>query len=153
MYNRLALITVGLILITSGWTLVLGQDLPYRISDKEVEQNLKRLKEDTEKFRKSLDSSLDRSRLDGTNREDDINSFIKDFEHEASRLYDKFKDHKSVAADVESVLDRASRIDRFMVRQALTGRAARDWAAVRADLDELAQAYNVSWSWERYGRP
>ena len=153
MYNRQALIAVGLILIMSSWTLVPGQDLPYRISDKEVEQNLKRLRNDTEKFRKSLDSSLDRSRLDGTNREDDINSFMKDFEHETSRLYDRFKDHKSVAADVESVLDRASRVDGFVARQALTGKAARDWAAVRADLDELARAYNVSWSWDRYGRP
>jgi hypothetical protein len=153
MCRRLAIAAMGLLLIISGWAVVTAQDVPYRISDKELEQNLHRLKKDTDKFRKSLDSSLDRSRLDGTRREDDINSFMKDFESETARLYDRFKDHKSVSSDVESVLDRASRIDRFMARQQLSGKAARDWAAVRADLDELAQAYNVGWYWNRFDRP
>lgn len=124
---------------------VVGQ--PYRLNDKEVERILTRIENQTKTFRKSLDRSLDRSRLNGTNREDDINGFIKAFEDQTKRLRDRFKDHKSVAADVQSVLDRAADIDRFMVRQRLSGRAEEDWSALRGNLDELAQAYNVSWRW------
>ena len=125
-----------------------AQEVPYRVSDKQVERSMHRLKQDADKFRKSLDSALDRSRLDGTNREDDINAFVKDFDKETARLYDRFKDHKSVASDVQTVLDRASRIEGFMHRhQFRNGKAERDWSAVRADLDQLAQAYNVTWTW------
>jgi DNA repair exonuclease SbcCD ATPase subunit len=124
---------------------VVGQ--PYRLSDKEVERILTRIENQTKTFRKSLDSSLDRSRLNGTHREDDINGFIKGFEEQTKHLRDRFKDHKSVAADVQSVLDRAADIDGFMTRQRLSGRAEEDWSALRGNLDELAQAYNVSWRW------
>jgi archaellum component FlaC len=124
---------------------VLGQ--PYRIADKDVERLIKRIENQTISFRKSLDSALDRSRVNGTRREDDINAFIKGFEEQTKRLHDRFDDHKSVAADVESVLNRASEIDAFMYRQRLSGRSDENWSALKASLDELAQAYNVTWRW------
>mgnify|MGYP006171061821 CR=1 FL=1 len=61
--------------------------LPYRLSDKEVERILHRIEEQSGKFRGSLDSALDRSRLDDTEREDNINAFIKEFEQETKRLH------------------------------------------------------------------
>ena len=125
----------------------MGQDTPYRLNDKQVKKVLEQLKKDTGKFRKSLDSSLDKSRLDGTNREDDINSFLKDYEKSTDRLYDRFKDNKSVSGDVEAVLDGAAQIDRFMGRRLPSSKAQRDWEVVRQDLRRLAEAYNVTWRW------
>ena len=125
---------------------VVGQ--PYRLSDKEVERILHRIENQANKFRHSLDSALDRSRLNGTNREDDINTFIKSFDEQTKRLHDRFDDHKSVTADVEAVLNSAASIDQFMRRQRLSERAQNDWSTLRASLDDLAQAYNVTWRWE-----
>ncbi len=125
---------------------VVGQ--PYRLGDKEVEQILRRVENQTNNFRKSMDASLDRSRLNGTNREDDINAFMKNFEEQTKRLHDRFDDHKSVAADVEAVLNSAAAIDQFVHRQRLNERAQNDWSTLRASLDDLAQAYNVVWRWE-----
>lgn len=130
---------------------VVGQ--PYRLSDKEVERMLKQIENQTKTFRKSLDSSLDHSRVNGTRREDDINAFMKAFEEQTKHLHDRFNDHKSVASDVQAVLDRAAAIDGFMGRQRLRGRAEEDWYALRRNLDELAQAYNVSWRWEGLAEP
>lgn len=124
---------------------VVGQ--PYRLSDKEVERILQRIENQTNNFRRSLDAALDRSRLNGTNREDDINSFMKNFEEQTKRLRDRFDDHKSVAADVEVVLNGAASIDQFVYRQRLDERTQNDWSTLRASLDDLAQAYNVSWRW------
>jgi hypothetical protein len=121
---------------------------PYRITDKEVEQILKRIENQSNNFRHSLDASLDRSRLNGTNREDDFNSFMKNFEEQTKRLRDRFDDHKSVAADVEAVLNGAASIDQFVYRQRLNERAQNDWSTLRASLDDLARAYNVAWRWE-----
>jgi len=149
MIKKSVLISIGLLLVLTSLSAVAqAQDAPYRISDRQVEQLLHRLEKDSDRFRKSLDSSLDRSRLDGTKREDDINAFVKGYDKETANLYHRFKDHKSVASDVQSVLDRAAEIDRFVARHEFrSGRAQRDWAAVRADLDQLAQAYNVTWNW------
>lgn len=125
---------------------VVGQ--PYRLSDKEVERILHRVENQANTFRRSLDAALDRSRLDGTNREDDINAFIKNFDEQTKRLHDRFDDHKSVAADVEAVLNSAASIDQFMRRQPLSERAQNDWSTLRGSLDDLAQAYSVTWRWE-----
>ena len=122
-------------------------DIPYRLSDKEVEEIIHRVEKQSDKFRSSLDSALDKSRFDGTRREDDINALVKEFYSETKRLHDHFDNHKSAGADVESVLDRAARIDDFMRRYRLNRRAQDDWSTLRTNLDELARVYNVSWRW------
>ena len=152
MQKKSVLAVISLVLTLLGTRALVqaaqAKDVPYRISDRDVEQSLHRLKRDSDKYRKSLDSALDRSRLDGTKREDDINAFVKDFDKETARLYSRFKDHKSVASDVQTVLDRAASIEGFMHRhQFRNGKAERDWSTVRADLDQLAEAYNVTWMW------
>jgi len=121
--------------------------LPYRVSDREVEQIIHRVESQSDVFRKSLDRALDKSRFDGTRREDDINSFVKEFYKETKRLHDHFDNHKSTADDVQVVLDRAAQIDQFMRRNRLKKDVQRDWAGLRANLDELASVYNVTWRW------
>ena len=122
-------------------------DAPYRISDKEVEDIIHHLESQSDTFRKSLDSALDKSRFDGTRREDDINAFVKDFHKETKTLHDHFDSHKSTASDVQTVLDRAAQIDQFMRRNRLKQDAQKDWTVLRAYLDELARVYNVTWRW------
>jgi predicted glycoside hydrolase/deacetylase ChbG (UPF0249 family) len=122
-------------------------DSPYRISDKEVEDVIHRLESQSDKFRKSLDRALDKSRFDGTRREDDINAFVRDFYKETKTLHDHFDSHKSTASDVQTVLDRAAQIDQFMRRNKLKKDAQKDWTVLRAYLDELARVYSVTWRW------
>jgi hypothetical protein len=124
-------------------------ELPYRVSDKQVEELIHRIETQSDVFRKSLDTALDRSRLDGTRREDDINSFVKEFYQETKRLHEHFDSHKSTAGDVQTVLNRAGQIDQFMRRNRLRRdqEAQREWVQLRAHLDELALLYNVNWGW------
>ena len=121
---------------------------PYRLSDKDVERIIKRIEQQSDRFRSSLDSALDKSRFNGSNREDDINSFIKDFYEQTKHLRNRFDKHQSASPDVQSVLDRAARIDDFMRRNRLTSKAQDDWSTLKSNLDELAAAYNVSWRWD-----
>jgi hypothetical protein len=123
-------------------------DIPYRVSDKEVEQIIHQVESQSDRFRKSLDSALDKSRFNGTRREDDINAFVKEFYKETKTLHDHFDHHKSTSGEVQTVLDRAEQIDQFMRRNRLQKNAQRDWSILRASLDELAQVYNVTWRWQ-----
>ena len=78
MRNKRILIVINVPMLLASFSIVASaQDAPYRLSDKEVKKLMAQLKKDAGRFRKSLDSSLDKSRLDGTSREDDINAILK----------------------------------------------------------------------------
>ncbi len=130
-----------------GWTWTGVTNHPYRVSQDRVKNLLGAIEEESDHFRNSLDSALDRSRLDGTNREDDINQFVKDFEAATDQLKDRFDDRDAATGTVESVLNRAARINVFMNRHPLSVQAQNDWASLRNHLNELAQIYSVTWTW------
>jgi len=152
MLHRLLVVAVFCVslalLATNSQGQIVGQ--PYRLNDKEVEKIIRRIEQQSDHFRSSLDSALDKSRFNGSNREDDINSFIKDFYEQTKHLRNRFDKHQSASADVEAVLDRAARIDNFMSRNRLTSKAQDDWSTLKSNLDELASAYNVSGRWGGY---
>lgn len=154
MLHRLFVVSVlflcTALIVSTSVAQEIGQ--PYRLSDKDVERMLRRIEQQSDRFRSSLDSALDKSRFNGTNREDDINSFIKDFYEQTKHLRNRFDKHQSTSPDVEAVLDRAARIDDFMRRNRLSSKAQDDWSTLKSNLDELASAYNVSWRWEGYRR-
>ena len=136
------------LLVSSAQAQVVGQ--PYRVSDKDVERIIKRIEQQSDRFRSRLDNALDKSRFNGSNREDDINAFVKDYYEQTKRLRDHFDKHNSATGDVEAVLDRAARIDDFMRRNRLSSKAQDEWTTLKSNLDELAAAYNVSWRWDSY---
>jgi hypothetical protein len=118
-----------------------------RLSDRQVGQLLTRTKEDADTFRQSLEKALDRSRIDDSRDEDDINQLVRDFAETTDHLEDRFDRRQVVTDDIEDVLGRGVSIDRFMQRHQLADPAENAWLAVRRDLDELARAYNVVWNW------
>ena len=152
MFHRVFVFSVmfvcSALLVSSAQAQVVGQ--PYRVSDKDVEKIIKRIEQQSDRFRSSLDNALDKSRFNGSNREDDINSFVKDYYEQTKRLRDRFDKHNSATADVEAVLDRAARIDDFMRRNRLSSKPQNEWDTLKSNLDELATAYNVSWRWDGY---
>jgi len=152
MLHRLFVVSVicvcSVLLVPTASAQVVGQ--PYRLSDKDVERIIKRIEQQSDRFRSSLDNALDKSRFNGSNREDDINSFIKNYYEQTKRLRDRFDKHQSASPDVEAVLEGAARIDDFMRRNRLSSKAQDDWSTLKNNLDELASAYSVSWRWDGY---
>jgi hypothetical protein len=135
-------------LTSIGVTAQYQQSRVYRGTDRQVRQLIRRIENRSDEFRQSVAAALDQSRIDGTNREDNINQFVSDFEMATNQLRDRFNRQQSVVADVQAVLDRAALIDRFMRRNRLGGRAEQDWASLRLDLSELANTYGISnWRW------
>jgi len=131
--------------VTWNWTG--SQDVPSRLSDQQIGQLLSRTKKSADRFRRSLDRAFDRSRIDGSREDNNINRFVDDFAETTSHLSDHFDRRQVVTNDIEDVLRRSVSIDNFMQRHQLAAQAENDWLAVRRDLDELAHAYNVTWNW------
>jgi hypothetical protein len=120
---------------------------PYRTTDRNVQQLIRRIETRANNFRASLDRALDRSRLDNTRREDNINLLVSDFEQATNQLRDRFNARQSTISDAQQVLDRAVLIDRFMQRNRLANAAERQWDLLKRDLNTLASYYNVAWNW------
>src|SRR4028119_2015561 len=120
----------------------------YRNNAYQTRQLLTRLETNAERFRLSLSQSLDQGRLDGTRREENIANVLDDFNHVVDHVRERYDAQQLVAADVDALLARASRLDRFMTNQGnrLSVRAQNDWALLRTDLDQLAGMYNVVWN-------
>lgn len=120
----------------------------YRNNQVQTQQLLRRLETNAERYRLSLSQALDQSRYDNTRREDNINAVLDDFTHVVDHVRERYDQRQLVAADVEALLARATRLDRFMTNQnnRLTVRSQSDWTALRADLNQLAAMYNVAWN-------
>lgn len=124
--------------------MVVANQRAYRVSDSQVGSVLRRVENKSDTFRKSLDNALDRSRLDDTNREDNINEFVKHFEEATDNLRSKFDGRTSVGLDVSNLLVRAARIDDFMRRNLRRHTVVqRNWSSLRSDLNLLSSYYSV----------
>lgn len=143
--KKMTVATLAMGILFAGITTTLAQRTSYRGSYQSVRQLINRIEDRTDLFRNSLDAALDRGGLDGTNAEDNINLFVRDFETAVSRLRERFERRQSTAVDAQEVLNRAAVIDDFLRRRPLDARAQRTWANLRLQLNQLARAYNVAW--------
>ncbi|HEY6660755.1 MAG TPA: hypothetical protein VI031_06425 [Pyrinomonadaceae bacterium] len=108
---------------------------------------IRQLESDTDRFKSSLDSALDRSTINGTRAEDEINEYVKQFEQATDRLRDRSDDRDFAPAAARAVLTRGRSINGFMRANRLGGRAESDWARVRNDLNKLSNSYYIGWRW------
>ncbi len=130
-----------------------GGMLPYRVTDNNVRTLLARLETRTDAYKREVNTALDKSVLNNTRSENQILTYISDFENSTDSLKRKFDSRSSVGADVEDVLNRAYYIDGFMRDYRLTAGAESQWRLIRTDLDTLSNYYNVSWNWNRQYSP
>jgi hypothetical protein len=105
---------------------------------------VRRVSDRSRSFEYSVDRYLDRSRLDGTRREDRINDEVNNFRDAASSLRNRLGDARSLnnsADEARRLLELGSRIDAFMSRRNLDNRAESTWSQIREDLRMIANAY------------
>jgi len=145
-------ISVALVvaMVSIGLTAAQAQtQRPYRMNDRMVDNVLRRVEASADRFRASFSAALDRSRYNGTSTEDQLNTYVQNFESATDQLRSRFNSRTSVSADVENVLRQAAFLNDFMMSNRLTAAATNDWTTLRADLDALSRAYNVTWDWAR----
>jgi hypothetical protein len=148
-FNRAAAMTAMALLI--GFVIVQTAAAqyvrPYRSSENYVRQLLRRLETRSDRFSNLLPNALDQSRLNGTEREDEINSLVTSFEHATDQLRDRFNGDQSTIVDAEMVLREGARIDTFMRNHRLNNRTETAWNQVRRELNQLANTYGVASNW------
>jgi exonuclease VII large subunit len=116
----------------------------YTKSD--VDRIIKRVEQRSDSFKDVVDRSLDRSVLDGTRREDNINEQVKQFEKALDALrsdFDREDRWLETRRQVERVLDEAEEVNTLIRRHSLRQYLERGWALLRSDLNRLAGIYDL----------
>ena len=119
-----------------------------QVTKADVERIIKRVEERSDDFRKVIDSSLDRSTLDGTTREDNINQQVKELENAIDKLrsdFDRADTWAETRSQVQKVMNEADEVNAIVRRGRWRrgGPVKSAWAQVRADLNRLAGVYNL----------
>lgn len=116
----------------------------YTKSD--VDRIIKRCEERSDAFTRMIDRNLDRSRLDGTRREDNINEQVKDLERaldELRREFDRRDTWRETRREVEKVMRESDEINALMKNSRFDRNVEREWQLVKADLNKLAGIYEL----------
>lgn len=105
-----------------------------------------RVENRVDNFVKNYDKALDRSRLNGSSREDWLNKRAKDLEKATDELRREF-DRRDLWVEnkdeVRSCLNIASDIDKNMRNYDFGPATESNWSRVRYELNSLADVYNL----------
>ena len=110
----------------------------------EVNQLIKNAENHSDSFMNLLDKALDKSALDGSNREDRINDRAKDLEKALDKLrseFDRKENYPETKPEMREVLSIASDINGVMLRRALPADVEEEWRMLRRELNVLASVY------------
>lgn len=115
-------------------------------SKADVDRIIKRVEERSDAFRKAVDNHLDRSRLDDTRAEDNINRQVKQLEEALDELrseFDRRDSWQETRSNVQKVMRQSDEINATMRRRSFGPAIENEWRLLRADLNRLAGIYNL----------
>ncbi|MEP6900561.1 MAG: hypothetical protein ABJA66_02360 [Actinomycetota bacterium] len=112
----------------------------------EVKAIINRVEDRVDNFVGNYDKSLDRSRLNGTSREDWLNKRAKDLEKATDELSREFGRRDAWIENKDEVrrcLNIATNIDKNVRNYRFGPATEKNWANVRYELNTLADVYNL----------
>ncbi len=147
-YHALAvcavLVTLSALDVAKGTASAQNQARTY--SRQDVERFIRDVEQSAQVFQRDFDSWLDRSPIDGQQREDVYNREVHDLTNALTTLRQNFNrrnDWWLARADMQRVLSAATDVDSLMNNRQVRGGLNRQWRALRANINTLANAFNL----------
>lgn len=132
---------LAVVVLATGATAANAQGSIYRGTQSSVRQLILRIRNHTDVFRNNV-NAINRNRIN----EQNLNTLTDDLDNAVVQLQEDFNRRQSTAADVQEVLNRAALIDNLITSRNVRNAAVlRSWTSLRADLNQLATVYNVTW--------
>ena len=117
-----------------------------RYSKQDVSRIINKLEQSSNTFRTQFDRSMDRSNLNGTAAETRFNRNVEDYENSLDRLradFDRSDSWWESRNGVESVMREARPVNVMMNSLPFRQRLEAQWNRMRADLNSLADTYDL----------
>ena len=115
-----------------------------RYDERYVRDSIHRLDRLAKDFERELDRSLDRSRRDGTRREDQINNEARQFREAVGDLKSRFgngRDLNRSRNEAQRVLQEARQLERIRFGRGANGRLESLWSGIRQELNVISNAF------------
>lgn len=146
-FNRLVLTLAAALLLIPNIAEAQRREARGRLYTKaEVDKIIKRVEDRSDKFEKEFDKALDRSRLNNTRREDELNDYADDLEKATDELREEFDRRDAWAEnkpEVRKCLEIATKLNVAMRNRRLGPKVENTWSALRYELNTLADVYNL----------
>ena len=123
-----------------------------RYDDRGLRDSVHRLDRLAKDFERDMDRALDRSRANGSRREDQINNEIHQFRDAVGDLKSRVgngRDLNRSSNEARRVLQEADQIDRF-ARRGFDGRTSSQWSQIQQELRYISNVYGFGYG--GYGR-
>jgi hypothetical protein len=104
---------------------------------------VRRIQTGTDSLQRAAQNASDRNAY----RVDELDRLVSDFEVSVNQLDRRLRVNRANSSDARTVLSRASSIDSFFVSNRIGAGTLREWQSLRADLDQLADYFNLTTSW------
>ncbi|MEZ5345911.1 MAG: hypothetical protein R2681_10195 [Pyrinomonadaceae bacterium] len=147
----LAAMVLGLTIGASAqWRFPGGNNGSYGNNNYNLNSTIRSLTSKSRQFVGVLDRELDRSRLNGSNREDQLNDLAKRFKDAVENLEDEYEDTRSFDRsrdEAQRVLSYGSQLDRALSVSRLNNNSSVGsyWNSIENDLRVISQAYRVNY--------
>jgi len=151
--NRLKMILLTVAVTITAGAFAADAQIVRRATNAQVQTLLNRLENNTDVFRRQLDSRMDNSAINNTQREDVVSRYLAAFENATDDLRSNFADNDYTNDDVAAVLNYGWYLDDFVRKNRLGAVTENRWRSIRNDLNTLARYYQVSWNWNRSTPP
>ena len=118
-----------------------------RYDNRYLRDSIHRLDRLSKDFERDVDRALDRSRADGTRREDQINMRADRFRRAVSNLRSAFNNGRDLSRsrdEAQRVLQEAQQFDR-LGRRVMDNRVASEWAQIQQELRVISNAYGLGY--------
>ena len=120
-----------------------------QLSDGDINKLIQLLETGGDAFRTSLTAAFDQTGYAETIPERNMNDALRSLKRETTQLRLQFDNQQQIVVNVELVIDRAAPIDTYLHKNLLTRQVQNDWSSLRADINKLAGAFNLSANWEK----
>jgi len=126
-----------------------------RYDERALRDSVHRLDRLAKDFEKNMDRALDRSRANGSQREDRINEQVHEFRRSVGDLKSRVgngRDLNRSADEARRVLQEGQQVDRVARPRWFDGRLASDWSNIQRELRFISDVYGFRYNNGGYGR-
>lgn len=126
-----------------------------RYDERYLRDSIHRLDRLSKDFERDLDRALDRSRTDGTRREDQINGRANEFRRAVGDLKSAFGNGRDINRsrdEAQRVLQEARQFDRIGQTRRIDNHVASEWSQIQQELRVISDAYGLGYGSYNNGR-
>ena len=120
-----------------------------RYDDRYLRDSVHQLDRLAKDFERDMDRALDRSRANGSQREDRINSEVHEFRNAVGDLKSRVgngRDLNRSADEARRVLEQASQVDRIARPRWYDGRLSSEWSQIQQQLRVISDIYGFRYN-------